>query len=309
MNGRDAFISLATCMLSLQGALAAPPITAAAVSPDGKQLIVGSQAGVKIHEASDLVKVDTVKTDLDQVHDLQFSPDGKLLIIAGGVPGESGVVEIISWPAREKIKTIAIHKDLIYRVAWSPAGSEFATASADGSCCVFAYPALQEQTRYTGHSRSVLAIAYLPDGQSLVSAGVDRTLQLWDCRTGQRIRALDNHLGPVNDLAVRPHVKPNAPPVVVSVSEDRTVRLWQPTIGRLMRFAKLESVPRAAVWSSDGSRIVVGCDDGCLREINPDTIEVGKDKASIGGRIHALLAGPQEKWLIGGEQSELRLVK
>lgn len=309
MSRRIVIIPLVWFLYSLQNASAAPPITAAAVSPDGKHFLVGSQAGVVIHDAANLSPTGTTKTELEHVHDLQFSPDGKQLILTGGAPGETGLIEIISWPGREVLQRIAAHKDLVYRVAWSPSGTEFATASADGTCCVVDSRTFREQTQYTGHSRPVLAIAYLPDGKTLVSAGVDQTLQLWDSRTGRRIRALDNHLGPVNDLAVRPQSDPNSLPVVATVSDDRTVRLWQPTIGRLMRFAKLDSPPRCVAWSRDGSRIIVGCNDGSIRRIDPDTLEVDKPETGITGRIFTLCSAPDGKWLVGGEKSALRLVK
>lgn len=309
MNRSLALMSLILCLCSLPVAIAAPPIAALAVTPDGKQFLVGSQAGVVIHDAADLSQTGTIKTELEHVHDLQFSPDGKQLIIAGGTPDETDLVEILSWPGRERLKRITAHKDLIYRVAWSPSGAEFATASADGTCRVFGSRTFREQTQYTGHSRPVLAIAYLPDGKTLVSAGVDQTLQLWDGRTGQRIRALDNHLGPVNDLAVRPQQDANSLQVVATVSDDRTVRLWQPTIGRLMRFAKLESPPRCVAWSRDGGYLVVGCNDGRIRRINPDTLEMDKPEPAMAGRIYALIAVPYHQWLVGGEQGELRTVK
>lgn len=282
---------------------AAPPITAAAFAPDGRAVVIGSQAGIEIRSWPELKITGNIKTDLANVHDLSFAPDGKALLAAGGSPGEAGIVEVLTWPAAERLQRISEHSDLVYRVAWSPDGAGFATAGADGFCRVFDLETGKCQVRYEGHSRAVLAIVYLPDGKGIVSAGVDQTLQLWDSSTGKPLRTLDNHLAAVNDLGVQPGTKTEMP-VVVSISDDRTVRLWQPSIGRLMRFARIESPPRCVAWSADGKQILVGCNDGTLQSIDPDTVAVTTFPEKFAGRIHVLLAAAQLQWLIGGEVTD-----
>jgi WD40 repeat protein len=287
--------------------LAAPPITAAAFAPDGTQVLIGSQAGIEVLSWPELKHVADIKTSLLHVHDLSFSPDGKTLLAAGGSPGEKGSVEVLSWPNAELQKSISEHPDLVYRVAWSPQGNQFATAGADGICQVFDVTG-KKLARYEGHSRAVLAIVYLPYGKDIVSAGIDQTLQLWDSSTGKQLRTLDNHLATVNDLAVRPGSKPDELPVVVSVSDDRTVRLWQPTIGRLMRFARLESPVRCVAWSTYGEEIVVGCNDGSLVKIDLHSVAGTKLPTSLPGRIHVLLAAPERSWFVAGEDGRMRVL-
>jgi WD40 repeat protein len=286
-----------------EAAAAPPPITAAAFAPDGRAVLIGSQAGIEVRSWPELKVTGNIKTDLANVHDLAFAPDGKTLLAAGGSPGEAGIVEVLSWPAAERLQQISEHSDLVYRVAWSPDGKAFATAGADGFCRVFDLETGKCQVRYEGHSRAVLAIVYMPDGKGIVSAGVDQTLQLWDSSSGKPLRTLDNHLAAVNDLAVQPGTKTELP-TVVSVSDDRTVRLWQPTIGRLMRFARLESPPRCAAWSADGNQLLVGCNDGTLQSIDPDTIAVTTINEKFAGRIHVLLAAAQLDCLVGGEVTD-----
>jgi WD40 repeat protein len=283
-------------------ALAAPPVTAAAFAPDGKQVVIGSQEGVGVYSWPDLKLESRIKVELSHIHDLAFAPDGKMLLAAGGSPAEEGAVEMLSWPQGKSVRRVAGWKDLVYRVAWAPDGSRWAAASADGTCRVYEAESGKQLVKYEGHSRAVLAVVFLPDGKSVVSAGADQTLQVWDATTGKHIRTLDNHTNTVNDLALRPGGERDKTPMLASVGEDRTVRLWQPTIGRLVRFQKLESVPRALVWTPNAPRLLVACNDGTLRVLDADTLEVISTSKGLDDRVHTLVHDPSNKSrvLVGG---------
>jgi hypothetical protein len=71
--------------------------------------------------------------------------------------------------------------------------------------------------------------------------------------------------------------------MVVSIGADRTVRIWQPTVGRMVRLSRLESPPLAVTWARSGASIAVACTDGHVRLIDPDTAVISRD-------IHALTA-------------------
>lgn len=283
---------VATLLLLLPTAITAiaadaPPITAATFSSDGKQVLLGSQQGVEIRSWPELKTASGPKTDLLHVHDLCFSPDGQMLLVAGGSPGEGGTVEIWDWPKRERLNRAELHSDVVYRAAWFPSGKEFVTASADGTCRIVTLEKLETRLTYSGHSRPVLSTSFSGDGKYIASVGVDQTLQFWDASSGELVRKFDNHLATINDVAVKTTTV-EKPLVVATASEDRTVRFWQPTIGRLMRFARLPSAPRCIVWTPDGSHLLAGCNDGRVQTIDPDTAEVLSETPLLQGRVHVI---------------------
>jgi WD40 repeat protein len=304
-------VLILTCWIaSAAVSIAAPPITAAAFTPDGKLVLLGSQDGIEVRSWPELKPDSPLKSDLSHVHDLAFAPDGKTFLAAGGSPAEVGSVEVFDWVTKKRRHRIELGKDLVYKVAWSPDGSRWAAACADGLCRVVVAESGKEEVRYAGHSRAVLAVAFLPDGKTIASAGVDQTVQVWEAKTGKPIRTLDNHVAAVNDLAVRPNGEMETPSTIASVSDDRTVRLWHTTTGRLLRFAKLDSPPRAVVWTNDGSRVVVACADGSLRKLDPDTLELVGEKANLGGRAYTLVPNIDGKsFLLAGESGRVKKVE
>lgn len=226
---------------------------------------------------------------MDHVHDLKFAPGGRRFAVCGGEPSEAGIVEIYEWPSMRRFVRTSPHADVVYRVSWSSDGRRYATAGADGICIVFDSENHREVTRYVGHSRSVLALEYLKESNAIASAGADFTIQIWNPMSGTHIRTLDNHVGSVNAIATRPDVARQtdaSKSILASISEDRTVRIWQPEDGRLVRFGRLPSIPRAMSWTRDGSQLLIGCNDGVLRIVNFATCEVVRESPLGVGRIY-----------------------
>jgi WD40 repeat protein len=291
-------------ILSVNGA--APPITALAFTPDGKTVVVGSQAGLELRTWPELQQARTLPTKLDHVHDLAFAPDGKTLAAVGGTPAKRGMVELYRWPEGTLLHRMSPHRDLIYAVSWRADSAVFATASADRTVSIHESATAKTLRDLEGHSRGVLAVVFLPGEEGLATAGIDESLRLWDASNGQLLRTFPNHTGPVHDLKVRPGGDREGPPLLASVSDDRTVRLWQPTLGRMMRFVRLKSAPLAVAWTADGRTLLTPCKDGRLRVIDPDTVEVVEDLPALDGIAYSIAVAPDGSILIGGQNGQLR---
>ncbi len=263
---------------------APPPVTALAFAPDGQSVLIGSQSGIEVRSYPALEVSRTLATEIPNVHDLAFSPDGKTLAVAGGIPGKRGhsSSSSSSGPSGKAASAPPLpHRDSIYKLAWQSNSATVLTAGGDSSVCLVEVSSGKTLRTLEGHSKGVLAVAFLPGDEQFLSAGIDETVRLWNSKTGDVARSFVNHTKPVTDLAVRPGGA--APPMVVTVSEDRTVRLWQPTVGRLVRFARLDTIPTAVAWAKDGSKIFAACKDGKLRVLDPDTMDVTDTQPGIDG--------------------------
>lgn len=304
------FLALLTASLAAGAEAARPPIVALAVSPDGTQLIAGSQAGVQVFSLPKLELKHSLASELAQVHDLAFSPGGKRLAVAGGAPAEQGSVELWDWPPGQRKATFSAGGDVVYQIAWNADGSLLAAAGADRKLRIQPADgsAASAAKVYEVHTAAVLATAWLPDDDLLLSAGIDQSIRVLEPSTGKIVRSLDNHTAAVRDLAVRPG-KHDGPAMVASAGADRTIRFWQPAIGRLVRFVRLPSAPAAICWTPSGSHVLAACEDGRLRSVDPETVAVVEFARGLGGWAHAVAALPDgSAAVLGGAGGELRIV-
>ncbi len=310
-KGRSRHLSLSIALLALlhlAGALSAaePPITALAYDAATDRLLVGSQRGLVVVDARSNDWVDEWPATIKAIHDVAFRPDGKVVAIVGGDPAEFGRIELRAWPAGNILAAADRGDDVIYSVAWDERGEQLVTGDASHQVSVWRADPLEVTRELVGHSRHILAVAFLQQGDLVLSAGQDQSLRVWDRATGTMRRRLDHSTGAINDLAVRPD-NPGGPPWVATVGEDRAVRFWQPTIGRMIRFARLDAVPLSVCWiEGDGPpRVAVGCDDGSVRVVHAETLEETKLAPGIDGWCYEVVALGEGKLMAAGTKGSL----
>ena len=281
-----------------------PPITDLAFTPEAKHVVAVSQSGIHLYAWPELDHRRTIRTSTSNLHSVAFSPNEKYLAVGGGAPSEDGVVEVFSWPKGEPVTRFDSHNDSVRSVIWQD-NDRLLTASIDREIKLWH---LEKETNsiltLKGHSRSVDAICLIGNGQTLVSTGADQSLRVWDMESGTLIRSMNQHTKPVNALEQRP-VRDGLP-MVASAARDRTIRFWQPTIGRMVRYIRLDSEPLDIAWTNDGDRVLATCVDGRVRIIDPVEVTVTQDLPAIDGWAYALAMHPHDRSAaIGGINGQI----
>ncbi|MBS9385956.1 MAG: TonB family protein [Dolichospermum sp. BR01] len=119
----------------------------------------------------------------------------------------------------------------------------------------------------TGHSYSVISVAYSPDGQTLASGSYDNTIKLWDVKTGNLLQTLTGHSDYVNSVAYSPDGQ-----TLASGSFDDTIKLWDVKTGNLLQTLTGDSSSvNSVAYSPDGQTLASGSHDNSIKLWNVKT--------------------------------------
>jgi WD40 repeat protein len=102
-------------------------------------------------------------------------------------------------------------------------------------------------------------VAVTPDGGQAISGSSDKTLKVWDLKTGKLVRTLEGHRGWVWAVAVTPEGGH-----AISGSYDRTLKVWELDSGRCLATFTVEYPIYCCAVARDGVTIVAGDASGTV---------------------------------------------
>ena len=205
-------------------------IQSMAISPDESVVAVAQFDFVHLYSLPGLDRIATLTGHDGPVTEVAFSPDGKRIVAAAGVPGISG--QAVVWDVETQARLMNL----------------------DGK-----------------HSDALLTVQYSADSKLIATGGYDQTIVVWDAISGQALRTLEGHNGPVFSVDFHPNR-----PILASASGDRTVKLWNAESG-----ARLDTLSQATKellcvrFHPGGETLAAGGVDNRIRvwRLGPDVAE------------------------------------
>ncbi len=271
-----------------------------AFSPDGLHLAtVGGGIGVhpdrdiKIWDAGTGREVQSLRGHVGGLRAVAFSPDGTRLASCG----LDQTVKIWDTASGQEILTLRGHLDNVYCVAFSADGRQLASGSVDKTVRIWdAGPSesesASEHLTLNGHIGAATDVAFHPtDGSTLVSAGTDGKVRVWNIRSGEKMGTLDVPSYWSVKLAYSPSGRHLA---VLSRASDRTVvTIWDLANLKLTNSLHSQSgMDMCVAFSPDGQYVASSgmASEGMAFDVRVWEVGTGKRLSVV----------PQHTWPIFG---------
>jgi WD40 repeat protein/serine/threonine protein kinase len=247
------------------------PVTTLAVSRDGKLVGTACTDGTVWlwNPATGLVERALARRNT--VRAVALDPDGRTVLIGRDEPKEKGTV-FQAWEIAtgQPLGSVFRQPSRVRGLAFSPDGSTLLTLS-DFSKTVSRWE--MPSGRFLGamlphpvhggilpHQASVLAVAYSPDGRTILTGAEDRAARLWEAASG-RLLAVLYHREPVTTVAFGPDGR-----TLLTASSGDAIRVWEGAAApKPLQVLDQPGAVRALAVSSDGTWVVSGSDDRMAR--------------------------------------------
>ncbi len=206
------------------------PISGLAFIPDGRGLAIADQAqGVRIWDMPSNREVTLREGRAAKDEDLMstipgvvFNPSGTRLVMAASDDPRGRTLLCFSAATGEKLLTI---RGATTPVAFSPDGRSLIAADSGNDspqAKLFDSDDGRELARLRGHTASILALAFTPDGARIASSSIDGTVKIWEAASGRELLTL-----PVSDRPPE-HIRFSAEGAqLTAVDDEGVVRIWE----------------------------------------------------------------------------------
>ena len=171
----------------------------------------------------DSATFDTQAIDVGErdVSALRFSPDGKHLLIAAGMIGESGTVLVLDWLKKQWLPSVGDEPDNIQSLDCNGDASQIAIGTTTRLVKILDRSTKKELFVQRKHTDWVLSVAYSSDGFLLASGDRFGGIHVWETDSGKAFASLRGHTGGITGL-----VWSRDGNELTSSSLDGTIRIW-----------------------------------------------------------------------------------
>ena len=263
-------------------------LTSLDFSPDGRWLSVCSNAGAEIWSTATGSLMRKFSGHTRHITLASFAQQGRQLVTAGA----DQTLKLWDLTSAEEPQEFWVQLAGIGDIAFSPNGTAIAVASKmdrntpvdsrQFNLCLWDSDQKNVERTYEGHKNWLTSVAFSPDGKRIATGSHDKQTIIWDAGASEPLLKLTGHTEWVTCVTFA------SDDVLVSGSDDATVRFWNARTGKLVLNKRAHDGGVTSLANVPAHRLVVSAGaDGVVRIWSPEGDEVANATSPLGS-IHGL---------------------
>lgn len=237
------------------------PVRAARFIARKNWIVTGSDdAQIRVFNYNTHEKVASFEGHPDYIRNLAVHPSKPFVLSCS----DDMTIRLWDWEKGWKcVQVFQGHDHFVMHIAFNPKDTNtFASASLDGTIRIWSLGSNRSNFILQGHERGVNFVDYYSGGDKpyLVSCADDLTVRVWDYQNKNCVQTLDGHRQNVNFALFHLSL-----PIILSGSEDGTVRIWNSDTYRLENTLNY-GLERAwcIACQKNGNSVALGYDEGSV---------------------------------------------
>jgi len=203
----------------------AVPVLALAFNAEGRELAASGYHEVTIWQTNGSL-ARRIGNVAERTYSVAYSPDGSLLAVAGGTPGQLGEVKLFRPLDGTLVRELGPFADVAYRAVFNPAGNKLAVGGADRSIRVFDVASGKQEVLIEDHADWVVGLCWSSDGAKLASGSRDKTSKLFNAANGESLTTYSGQGEQIFSVAMSADNK-----LVLTAGADKKIHAWNPDDG------------------------------------------------------------------------------